>query len=78
MMKNSPANAGDKGLISVLGRSPGEGNGNPPQYSGLGNPHGQRSPAGYSPWGHKRVGHDLATKQKQQQSNMKRNISSNL
>ena len=24
---------------------------------------GQRSLAGYSPWGHKRVGHDLATKQ---------------
>ena len=27
--------------------------------------HGQRSLAGYSPWGHKRVGHDLATKQHQ-------------
>ena len=25
--------------------------------------HGQRSLAGYSPWGHKRTGHDLATKQ---------------
>ena len=25
--------------------------------------HGQRSLVGYSPWGHKRVGHDLATKQ---------------
>ena len=24
---------------------------------------GQRSLAGYNPWGHKRVGHDLATKQ---------------
>ena len=60
--KNSPANAGDKGLISVLGRSPGEGNGNPPQYSGLGNPHGQRCLAGCSSWGYKRVGHNLATK----------------
>ena len=29
--------------------------------------HGQSSLAGYSPWGHKRVGHDLATKQQQQQ-----------
>ena len=26
---------------------------------------GQRSLAGYSPWGRRRVGHDLATKQKQ-------------
>ena len=26
-------------------------------------PHGQRSLAGYSPWGHKRVRHDLATEQ---------------
>ena len=25
--------------------------------------HGQRSLVGYSPWGHKRVGHDLVTKQ---------------
>ena len=28
-----------------------------------GESHGQRSLAGYSPLGHKRVGHDLATKQ---------------
>ena len=27
-----------------------------------GKPHGQRSLVGYSPWGRKRVGHDLATK----------------
>ena len=31
-------NAGDLGLIPGLGRSPGEGNGNPLQYSCLGNP----------------------------------------
>ena len=31
-------NAGDPGLIPEWGRSPGEGNGNPLQYSGLGNP----------------------------------------
>ena len=30
------------------------------------NSHGQRSLAGYRPWGCKRVGHDLATKQQQQ------------
>ena len=41
MVKNSPANAGatgDSGLIPGLGRSPGEGNGNPLQYSCLENP----------------------------------------
>ena len=31
-----------------------------------GKPHGQRSLVGYRPWGHKRVGHNLATKQPQQ------------
>jgi len=36
-----------------LGRSPGEGTGNPLQYSCLENPHGQRRLAGYSPWDHK-------------------------
>ena len=36
--KNPPANAGDAGLIPGLGRSPGEGNGNPFHYSCLGNP----------------------------------------
>ena len=36
-IKNPLANAGDKGLIPVSGRSPGEGNGNPLQYSCLGN-----------------------------------------
>ena len=30
--------AGDAGLVSGLGRSPGGGNGNPLQYSCLGNP----------------------------------------
>ena len=35
--KESTCNAGDQGLIPGLGRSPGEGNGNPPQYSCLEN-----------------------------------------
>ena len=35
MVKNWPADAGDISLISGLGRSSGEGNGNPPQYSCL-------------------------------------------
>ena len=38
MVKNLPANAGDVGLIPELGKSPGEGNGNPLQYSCLENP----------------------------------------
>ena len=36
--KASACNAGDPGSIPGLGRSPGEGNGNPLQYSCLGNP----------------------------------------
>ena len=36
--KESACNAGDLGLISGLGRSPGEENGNPLQYSCLENP----------------------------------------
>ena len=46
------ANAGDmrdEGLIPGLGRSPGGVHGNPPRYSCLENPHGQRSMVGYSP-----------------------------
>ena len=56
VVKNSPAHSGDLrdvGSIPGWGRSPGEGNGNPPQYSCLENPHGQRSLVGYSPEGHK-------------------------
>ena len=38
VVKNLLANAGDMGLIPGLGRSPGEGNDYPLQYSCLGNP----------------------------------------
>ena len=38
VVKNLPADVGDTGLIPGLGRSPGEGNSNPFQYSCLGNP----------------------------------------
>ena len=51
--QESTCSVGDLGSISGLGRSSGKGNGNPLQYSCLENPHGQRSLAGYSPWGHK-------------------------
>ena len=38
VVKNLPSNAGDVGLIPGSGRSPRERNGNPLQYSCLGNP----------------------------------------
>ena len=38
LVKNPPDNAGDVGSIPLLGRSAGERNGNPLQYSSLGNP----------------------------------------
>ena len=50
--KESACNAADLGLISGLGRSPGEGNGNPLQYSCLENSM-DRGAWGYSPWGRK-------------------------
>ena len=56
VIKNPPVDAGDTrdaGSIPELGRSPGGGRGNPLQCSCLENPHGRRSLAGYSPWGHK-------------------------
>ena len=53
--KESICNAGDLGSIPGLGRYPGGEHGNPLQYFCLENPHGQRSLAGYSPWGHKEL-----------------------
>ena len=59
--KESACNAGYLGLIPGLGRFPGEGNGNPLQYSCLENPRDGET------WqttvhGVARVGHDLVTK----------------
>ena len=56
--KESSFHAGatrDVGLIAGSGRSPRVGHGNPLHYSCLENPHGQRSLAGYSPWGLKEL-----------------------
>ena len=53
--KDSACNVGDLSSIPGLERSPGGGHGNPLQYSCLGNPHGQRSLVGYSPWGCKEL-----------------------
>ena len=43
MIKNPPANAGDRGLIPGSERSPGKGNGNPLQYSCLVNSRDRRA-----------------------------------
>ena len=59
MVKNPPADVGNEGLIPRPRRSSGGGNDKPlqsvfwPEKS-----HGQWILLGYSPWGHKRVGHD--------------------
>ena len=50
LSKESTCSAGDLASIPGSGRSPGEGNGNPLQYSCLENPHGQTSLVGYNPW----------------------------
>ena len=52
----STCKAGDWGSVPGLGRSPGEENGNPLQYSCLENPMNKRSLAGYSPEGRKESG----------------------
>ena len=56
-VKNPPAHAADRDLIPGSGRSPGEGNGNPLQYSCLENPMDRGAP-----WatvhGMQIVGHD--------------------
>ena len=50
VVKNPPANAEDiKRFDPWVGKIPGEGNGNPLQYSWPGKYHGQKSLAGYRP-----------------------------
>ena len=49
--KVSACNAGDPGLIPGSGRSPGEGNGNPLQYSCLENPGWMEKPGGLQSMG---------------------------
>ena len=51
--KESSCSAEDLGLIPGLGRSPGEGNGNPIFLSG--GSHGQRNLVGYNPCGCKEL-----------------------
>ena len=61
MVKSQSVNAGDVGLIPGSGRSSGEGNCNPLQYSCLEN----LMDSGTWPIGSQRVGYKLATKQQQ-------------
>ena len=60
--KESACSAGDQGSIPELGWSPGKGNGNPVQFSCLGNPMDRGAWQAAVPRV-TRVGHDLATKQ---------------
>ena len=53
MVKKLPANAGDESLIPGSGRSPGGEKWQPIAVFLPGKSHGQRSLAGYSPWGPK-------------------------
>ena len=54
--KESACSVGDLSSIPGWGRSPGEGNGNPLQYSCLENPMDRGAVhGGYSPWGHKEL-----------------------
>ena len=62
VVKNPPASARDMGLIPGSERSLGEGNGNPLQYSCLGNPL-DRGAWWLQSMGLQRVRHDLTTKQ---------------
>ena len=55
--KESACNAGDLGSIPGSGRSPGEGNGNPLQYSCLENPR-MEEPGRLQSMGSQRVGHN--------------------
>ena len=65
--KNPPANEGDVGSTPGSGRISGEGYGNPFQYSCWGNPMDRVVWRSTVHGGHKTVGHDLVTKQQQQQ-----------
>ena len=56
VVKNLPANAGDRGSIPGWGRSAWRGNGNPSQSSCLGSLHVQRRLVDYSPWVCKELG----------------------
>ena len=55
LVKNPPTKQEMQGLMPGLERSPGEGNGNPLEYSCLENPTDRGCLVGYSPWGRKEL-----------------------
>ena len=61
MVKNLPSNARDMGSIPGLGRSPGEGNGNPLQYYCLGNLMDREETGRLQSMGSQRIKHNLVT-----------------
>ena len=65
VVKNPPTNAGNGISTPGLGRSPGEGNGNPLQYSHLENSMDRGAWRATVHGGCKRVRHDLVSKQQQ-------------
>ena len=65
MGKVSTCNAGDVGLIPGSGRSPGEGHGDPLQYSSLENPMDRGAWWAIVRGFAKRVRHNLVTKQQE-------------
>ena len=62
VVNNPPASEGDTGSTPGLQRFPGEGNGNPLQYSCLGNPMDREAWQATVQWVAKRSGHNLPTK----------------
>ena len=73
VVKDLPINAGYVGLIPGLRMFPGELNGNPLQYSCLGNPT-DRGACWATVHGLQRVGHNLATKRQKQQDVQKQSL----
>ena len=68
VVKNPPANAGDGrslGLDPWVRKIPWRRKWQPTPVFLPGESHGERSLVGCSSWGYRRVGHDLAAKQKQ-------------
>ena len=65
-IKNPSANEGEVGLILGLERFPWRRKWQLTPVFSPGKSHEQRSLVGFSPWGHKRVGPDLETKQQEQ------------
>ena len=66
MVKNLPANVGERGLIPGSGKIPWKRKWQPTLVLLPRKSHWQRSLVSYSTWGHKTVGHDLGTNQQQQ------------